>query len=747
MTRQRSGQLEAGDDLVAPDADDARPQFIDYWRAIALRKWAILLAGAVLALVAWLIVREITPVYRSTATVLVEASTAKVVSIEGVYSGINASREYFQTQAENVGSRDILVRVARKLDLVKLGEFNPRYRAVPAWESFISRYLPVVAVWLDLPEVPTSDAAAEVVAVRRMAKRLRVEPVRMSQLLRINFESHDPVLAAQIANSIAESFIEADLEARTQITRVAGRALNERLAEQQAKLDAAERALQAYREREGLLDSKTTDLGGASRQLDDLIQKLVDARVRRSEAEEAVNLARAAGNGNFDAVPAVVRSPAVQRAREQEADAARNLAEASHSFGTAHPKHAAAAADLKAARERTLRQIQTVVASIQKEYAAAHATEKTLERAIAQTKAQIESMNRKEIELRALEREAVTNRQLYQTLLSRYKETVATSELQMASARITETAVPTLRPVRPAKLLIVSVSGALGLFLGVLVALVLERADNRVRTAEDVEKWLRKPLLAALPVVRGKHRSQMATAVLDDPSGPYSESIRTAGVALRFYAAHASSNAIVVTSSVPEEGKSTFAMNLALWNAQTARVLLIEADLRRPSIPKVFQVPPSRKGLSDLLAGSATVQECIIAGASTPMHLMTCGTIPPNAFEILMSNRLRDAFLALRDSYDLIVVNTPPVQLVSDALVVAAHAGGVIFVVKANDTPLPLASNGLKRLEAAGVPVVGVVLNQHDFVRAGRYFGEYSGFDRFGNYGNYGNYGRSGANA
>lgn len=747
IARFRSGQHKSGDEVVPSGVASGRPQSIDYWRALAFRKWAILLAGAAVALVAWLIVREITPVYRATSTVLVEASSAKVVSIEGVYSGINASREYFQTQAENVRSREILLRVARELDLVKLGEFNPRYRKVPLWESLISRYLPVVAEWLQFPEVPVSDEAAEAVVVRRMSEHLRVELVRMSQLLHISFDARDPVLAARIANAIAESFIQADLQARTTITRTAGQALNERLADQQAKLDAAERALQTYREREGLPDSKTSDLSGAGRQLDELIQKLVDARVRRSEAEEAVNLVRAARTGSYDAVPAVMRSAAVQRAREQETEAERNLAEVSHRFGVAHPKYAAAAADLKSARENTQKQIQTVIASTEKEYTAARATEQTLEEAIALARTRIQSMNRKEIELRALEREAITNRQLYQTLLSRYKETAATTELQMPSARVMETAVPPPRPVRPAKLLIVSASAAVGLFLAAFVALVLERIDNKVRTVEDVEGMLGQPLLAALPVVRGKHRSAMATLVMDDPGSSYAEAIRTAGIALRLHAANASPMVVVVTSSVPDEGKSTFSMNLALWQAQTARVLLIEGDLRRPSIPKVLQVPADQKGLSDLLVGSATVAECVIASDRTPLHLMTCGTAPTNALEILMSSRLRDTLMVLRDTYDLIVVNTPPVQLVADALVVAAHATAALYVVKANDTPLPLAAKGLKRLGETGVPIAGVVLNQHDFVKAGRYFGEYSGFDRLDDYGGYGGYGRSRANA
>jgi succinoglycan biosynthesis transport protein ExoP len=529
------------------------------------------------------------------------------------------------------------------------------------------------------------------------------------------------MLAAAVANATAEAYMQADLDARYKMSENAEQLLHQQLADLKAKWDASERALQAYRDREGMLDSKNTVLSGAGGQLEALTLKLVDARFRLSEAEQAQNQVRA---GNYESVPEVVKSESVQRAKEIEAEAERKLGEVSQRYGSNHQKFLAASGDVSAARANTRRQIQNLVASVTKEYEAARATANQIEEALARSKGTIQGLNQKEIGLGVLEREAATNRRLYQTFLSRFKETHASKYSQSSHARLVDAAAPALLPIRPAKARTVAIAAALSLLLGVIGSLLLKALNNTVRTSGDVEAKLHQRFLAALPVVLGNGKQNIARAVLDHPHGLFAESIRTASTGVLLSALHTTRPIVVVTSSVRAEGKSTFAMNLAFSQAKTKRVLLIEGDMRRPCFAKVMNLSGEQKGLSQLLSGACTFEECLLQVDGT--FVISAGRIPPKPLELLASQEFRDLLAMLRDRCDMIIIDSPPVQLVSDALVIGSQSTGLIYVVMANKTLAPLARAGLKRVASANIPIFGVVLNAQDFKKAERYYGDYA---------------------
>ena len=581
------------------------------------------------------------------------------------------------------------------------------------------------------------EAAVETQVLRQFAERLSVEPVRQSQLIKVSFDAHDASLAAAVANATAQAYIQADLDARSNINQYAGQQINERLAELKAALNASETALQAYRDREGMLDNKSTVLGGTARQLDELTQKLVEARVRRTEAEQAYNQVKAGEATNYESVPGVVKSASVQRAKEVEAEAEKKLAEVSQRYGPDHPKFLAANSDLTAARANTRRQIQNLVASIVKEYEAAQATESAIQQALSQSKGTIQSLNRKEIQLGMLEREAATNRQLYQAFLSRFKETSASRNAQISNARVIDAAVPALTPIRPAKTRTVLVATALTLLLGMLGAVLRYRLNVTVQTSDDVENKLHRPLLAALPILPRRRNGNHGQAVLDRPHDLYAESIRVASTGVMLSGLHTAHDIVTVTSSVLGEGKSTFAINFAYSQAKTKRVLLIEGDMRRQVFEKAMILAAGQKGLSELLSGSGTLEECLLQLEGMDLHVIAAGQVqpagpvPPNPQELLASRKFSDLLATLRARYDMIIIDCPPVQLVSDALIIGAQSTGLIFVVKADETPVPLARKALRRIAAADIPIFGVVLNQQDFKKAEKYYGEYSGYGKY----------------
>jgi capsular exopolysaccharide synthesis family protein len=246
-----------------------------------------------------------------------------------------------------------------------------------------------------------------------------------------------------------------------------------------------------------------------------------------------------------------------------------------------------------------------------------------------------------------------------------------------------------------------------------------------------VENKLKVPVLTSVPLITGR-KDAVKLAYLSDPKSVFSESIRSARTGVLLSGIDAEHKVLVITSSVPNEGKTTFAMGLAFAHAQTKRVLLIDADMRRPTIAKTMGIEKGSAGLSDFISGTAQVSQVIHSVEGTTAKLLPAGHNPPNPLELLLSPKFSQALAKLKELFDIIILDTPPVQLVSDSMIVARHATGVIYVVKADDTPYPLARLGLKKIRLTGTPIIGVVLNQLDFKKADRYYGEYSGYYSYG---------------
>ena len=713
----------------------------EYWRSVTKHKWAILGLALAIALLTLLVVSSIKPTYRSTLTLLIEAGKNKVVSIEEVYAGMSGNREYFQTQAEILKSRELAEKVVAKLKLDTHPEFDPRQQEPPYWKTWLAA-AGITPERFGFGETelkaPADEAAISKGVIGAVQGRLQVEPVRLSQLIRVSFEAHDPELAAKVANAFAETFIESDLDARYQMTQKASDWLAERLRGLRQKVEASERALQQYREKERIVDAKGLAQSGASSRLQDLSKAQIEARQRRSEAEIRYNQIRAAG-GNYETLPAIANNPTVLRMRDIESDAEKKLSELGKRYGKEHPRMVAAEAELKAARENTRRAIENVVASITKEYEAARANETAVERTLAQSKDEIQNVNRKEYQLNVLEREVASNRQLYDMFLGRFKETSAAGSLQSTIARVVDPAIPSAAPYKPNKRQVVLIALVVGLFVGVMLALLIERLDNTVKTSGEVEGKLGLPVLATLPIITGKIRPERHFA--ENTHSIFSEAIRTARTGILLSAIDEPHKAIVITSSVPGEGKTTFAINLALAFAQTKRVVLVDADMRRPSIGKVFGKESTAPGLSNLVSGTSPAQDCIFRVDESELYVLPAGVVPPNPLELLLSKRFEDTLQKLMGMFDMVIIDTPPVQLVSDAMVIARRCTGLVYVVKADDVPYQVARNGIKRVRQSQVNIIGVALNQLDFERADRYYGEYTGYAKYGYRRYYGTYG------
>ncbi|MFC5694237.1 GumC family protein [Pseudomonas sp. GCM10022186] len=716
---------------------------VKIWRTLWHRKWSILTLVVVVTMVAVLAAFSITPIYRAAATLIIEEKAAKVVSIEKIYGLEGAGSEYLQTQFELMKSRALAERVVRHLNLTVHPEFDPRQQPKPLIDVRgllaqldFDKVLPVTLPG-DLEEGGgLSEAQILDMVTKAFMARVSVEPQGKSQLVKVQVDMADPQMAAQAANAMAKGFIESQLEATMEMSMTATTWMNSRLGELRTKLKEAEDRLQAFREAENLVDVKGVSTISAA-ELSLTGDRMIDARRQRAEAESQyrqVQAMRSSGWERLASVPAVLGHPLIQQFKADEAKARAKVEELSRRYGALHPSMEAARSELSAASASLRGQVEQVVAGIERNYQLAVANESSLQASFNSNKLQIQNISRKEFKLRELQREVDANRTLYETFMTRLKETTATSDLQTANARVVDQAAVPTSPVKPEKGLIVGIAAAFALFVGVALTLLLDTLNNTVKSTEQLEFHLNIPVLGILPLLKNKERSLLARMFATDKEKSFSEAIRTIRTGVVLSGVDYPQKIMVITSSIPGEGKSTVSANLAFALGQMERVLLIDADLRRPSLARSFEFPVGTPGLANLIAGTASLDDCIrqVDG----IDMIGAGAVPPNPLELLSSPRFAKAVEVLKGKYERIIIDSPPTQAVSDAVLLATFANSVIYVVKSASTAIPSVEKGIGQLLQNNVQVNGIVLNQVDIKKAKRYGYSYGGYYDYYGYSN-----------
>lgn len=724
--RNEQGML---DRLNDEDLIDLR----QYWQTLMRYKWGIIGFTFVMTLLAVLVTFSLTPIYRATAVLLIESQDAKVVSIEEVYGIEGAQSEYFTTQFEILKSRKLAEKVVRELGLVNHPTFN---KVEESWLPFsvadikatVKAYLPA-----QMPEREVVEQDPVHATVDAFMAQLIVEPVRKSQLVRISFESEDRALAAQVANAVGEAYIDSNLEAKLELTLKASSWLSTRLETLRADLTAAEQRLQQYRESEKIIGERG-GLDIAGQELELISNKLAEAQRERLAAESLYKQVQAIGRNNpqkLELVPTVLQHPLVQVMKQSYAQIELKRSEVAKRYGPKHPNMQAVTSELNNARRSLNSQILSIVNGIETDYKVALANEESLRSSLEGTKGNMQDLSRKEFKLRELQQDVDAKSAVFNTFLARFNETSATKDLNTANARIADPAVVPTEPVKPKKKLIVLMAAMGSFMLGVMFAFLLQALNNTVKTASEVENRLHAVMLGLLPLLPGgrKRQGQSYLEFVKNPQSQYAESLRTIRTGLMLSALDNPHKTISVTSTVAGEGKSTLALGVAFAMGQMERVLLIDADLRRPSIARSLGYERTLPGLSNLVAGTAEMDDCIQHFSEGHIDVICAGVTPPNPSELLSSKRFKEVLAQLEDRYDRIIIDTAPSQAVSDALILAPLVGAMVYVVKSDSTPYQHARNGLKRLKAVNAPLVGVVLNQVDMKKGAKYYGqEYGGY-------------------
>lgn len=721
--------------VLRQDDSDDEIDLLKLWNSLWRRKWSILSLVLAVMMVAALAVLVVTPIYRAAATLLIEQKAAKVVSIEQVYGLDGMGNEYLQTQFELLKSRALAERVVRQLNLTTHPEFDPRQQPEPlidlSWLRSALNFHKVVPVTLpgDLEdEAALSEAEIFDEVVKQFMEVTSVSQQGKSQLVTISVEMADPRTAALAANALANGFIESQLEATMEMSATATNWMNSRLGELRARLKEAEDRLQSFREAENLvdIDGVSTIVAG---ELSLTADRMIDARRQRAEAESQYRQVQAMRSGGWErlaTIPAVLGHPLIQQFKADEAKAKAKVEELSRRYGARHPAMEGARSELNAASASLRGQVEQIVAGIERNYQLAVANENSLRSSFNANKAQIQQISAKEFRLRELQREVEANRALYDTFMTRLKETSATADLDTANARIVDPAVVPSEPVKPKKTLIVLIAGLLALFAGVGLTLLLDALNNTFKSTEEIEGKLNIPVLGILPLLKKKERSEIAHMFQEGQNKPFCEAIRTIRTGVVLSAMDNAHKVIVITSSIPGEGKSTVSANLAFALGQVEKVLLIDADLRRPTLAKNFDFPVGTPGLANLIANTAKLEDCL--REMNGISMLCAGTVPPNPLELLSSQRFAKAIEYLKSKYDRIIIDSPPTQAVSDAMVLSTFANALIYVIKSDSTAIPLVEKGVGQLLQNNAPVTGIVLNQVDVKKAQKYGYSYGGY-------------------
>lgn len=693
-----------------------------YLNVIKQNKWKILGFSVVVTLFTMMVTLTLVPKYIASATLLIESEQTKAVSFDEVYGLDSTKKEYYQTQFEVIKSDSIAREVITKLNLAEHPDFINKPSISDELKSMAKQLLP----FLNKSErsVLTEQEIAELKMLDLLATfraNLSVSPIRKTQLVKVSFESSDPKLAALVANTVGEVYIESQMRAKMGITQQASSWLNTRLSELRVQLDSSEVRLQNYREEQKLVDIEGI-AGLITQELEQTSKQLVDARATKNNLESINRVINEYGNDNIEllgSMPEITSHRVVQDVKREVVLAERKVSELAEVYGPKHPKMISAKAELATVKTNLNKQIKGLITGIEKELNRIARTVSALEGDLAKIRAEYQDVTRKETQYNQLKREVETNRNIFNTFLSRSKETEVTSDFSSAAARFTDRAYAPRNPSKPNKKLIIILAFVASLGFAMVMTFVFDALNDTVKNKNDVENKLAQRMLGLLPHVAIPKKSFFPIhAYLDDTYRRFAESVRTFRTSLLLTHLDRAHQVIAVTSTSPGEGKTTTSANLAMSLAQMGKVLLIEADLRKPTLAKRFDIPVFHPGLSNLIIGTDQLTDCVHEDSQSGVTIMPSGQIPSNPLELLSSSRFSDLLSELKGKYDHIIVDTPPTQAVSDALVIAQSVDSVVYVVKSDITRIKPITAGLERLFEVKAHVAGVLLNQVDMSKS-----------------------------
>ena len=695
--------------------------------AIVLKHWKAAFAVAVVVAVGMMYQTYTTiPLYRTQARIQIEEEHTAQTDFKDPYLAYSDPELYYQTQYRILRGRDLARRAARRLNLDTVPEFNGTGAQPPRLTRFVDSVkrrvtAPFRSDATPVPATAASAASDENALVDAFLTRVAVEPVRGSRLVDISFVSADPDFAARAVNALAEEYVQQNLEFRLENSDKTLQWLTQEVAKQQQVVQASERMLAEYRENQNALslEDRQNIIVARLNQVNDAASRARTARIQKEAIYNQVTAAADPAN-----ISAVAASGFVQQLKARIVELERDRVRLADRYLPQHPEMQKLNLQLADAQRQLQAEVARIVDGIKTDYQQALEEEQQLAADLETQKVQATDLNRKSIDYSVLEREAESNRQVYESLLQREKELRVVSNSRANNVRLLDRAeVPGL-PFTPNTRRAWMMALLFGAALGVAAAFALDYLDDTVKTPEDVTWRLRLPFLGLVPKVQGDRHPLLSGPVPHD----FGEAFRALRTALVAASQGEKTRIIAMTSSQPLEGKTTTAANMALALAiGGARVLLIDADMRRPSLHRALRLPNDR-GLAELLAGKCRMREVVQRCGDPNLLVISAGQTPPNPSELLGTDRMR-AFLQQLGSgpFDWVIIDTPPVLAVTDAVILAPLVDSMVFVIGAEMTRWRLAERALETLNAGHPRAVRAILNRVDFERNRYYYSRYYG--------------------
>lgn len=694
--------------------------------------FAIVTAFAVvLSMLVSLIVFRMPSTYRSTAVLLIEQGHEQGMGLEALFAQGAFSQEYFETQRELLMSHALALRVATRNDLHELGEFR-----VPAkldwWQGDLRRHLPGLPTADEQPAAVTQEQRVSY-AVEVLRQALSVAAVPRTKLVKISVELRDPVLAQSVASWVAAAYVESGLETRLAKTQTANAWFSSRLTELKDSLAQAESKLQSF-----LDENKLVDVGGIRGLLEKDIQdnstSLLEARktvARLQAVVEEIRRTRRSG-ALLENIQALNGDQAVRSTRERYLAAKQKDQTISKRYGTRHPARQESATELRAALESYERQLQAAADALETEYEFARREVRDLSRFAEKNKADLQALARKSYELRGLEREVALNRQMYDLFLEKVKQTDLSEDFESVNAVIVDPPRAPKAPSEPRRKMLIAAAFLLSYLLGYALILLRWSLNDQIDSPDELlDITMDVPLLGSVPKIKALFGSmsprKLQRAIATNTT--LMESVQSLRTGLLLSSPDNDHKQIMVTSSIPGEGKSLMSLALGHSFARLSRTLVIEADLRKPRLGKAAGLDKQAEGLVQYMLEDRPLKEFVHPLLEDSLYLLPAGSLPPNPLELLSSRKFQHLLDDAAADFDRIIIDTPPVEVVSDALSIAPKVDLTVLVVAAGKTDAKLVLHTLNQLNRAKAKLAGTVLNQVDVKRLARHYGgRYAGY-------------------
>lgn len=683
---------------------DKEHLFHEYLGILIKRRWTALAVVIVFVATAALHSFLATPIYKATTQLLIERQTPRLLESRETSFYDAQNQEFYHTQYKLLQSRSLAQKVADKLDLKNSPMFGSIFRKMPTDASAVQRQH-----YMDR-------------LIGSLLGSLEVTPVKKSSLVDVSFYSSDPKLAAQIVNTVAQSFIEQSLDLRFSASQEEAMFLQHKISEARKKLEESEVKLNQYARAHNIVtwENKETI---TSQKLEQLNKDLVAAQTKRSEAETRF---REVSQGH--PIPEVINNQLIQNLKGAEAKIIAQVSELGKKFGEKHPRMIQLNQELAGVRSKIASEHDHIVQAVKNEYRMAQNQEEHLKKALEEQKVDTQDLSDRTVQYKMLFRDVETNRALYENMLKSLKTTTASENLPSTNIKIIYPATVPEKPAKPRtkrNLFLALVGGSI---MGLVLIFGLENIDTTIKNPDDITKWLEIPSLGMIPHLdfsEASTKDQIPGLVVHDRSNPLAaEAYRALRTSIVFSAAGKSPGVILVTSALPGEGKSLTSINLAAAMAKAGKdIVLIDADLRRPSLHKLFQVQ-QEPGLSNYLVGE--IDDLAFFPTIVPhLYLLPCGKTPPNPSELLGSARMEEFIVKTQERFSQLIFDSPPLISVTDATILSTKSDGVLLVIKAEEAPRKVVKKAKDQLVEVKSHLLGALLNDIPFQRNGYHYYNY----------------------